>query len=554
MSSDTLRLTLAQLNPVVGDIKGNAQRMLDVWKDNQQAADLVVFPELFLCGYPPEDLVLNTSFINAMHAEVDNICVQSKDYRAAALIPTIWYENNTIYNAVLLVNRGQIQDIRFKHKLPNNYVFDEPRTFESGPLPSPISFKGHKLGVMICEDVWHVDVPRHLKNCGAEILIATNGSPFHTYQQDERKSVAVEAILETDLDLIYLNMVGGQDELAFDGRSFVMTKDREMQYMAPSFEETIFDLHVSSKNGQTTITVNDDAPIYENKGPLSLIYDALCMGVRDYVRKNGFKKVLIGLSGGIDSALTAAIAVDALGAENVRCIMLPSEFTSQDSLDDAKQCAENLGVAYEIIPIKDIVSSFEQAIPNLSGLGHENTQSRVRGTILMAQSNMSGEMLLTTGNKSEMAVGYCTLYGDMNGGFNAIKDVYKTDVYRLSEWRNEQGKSIPERIITKAPSAELRDNQTDQDSLPEYDLLDDVLRLLIEYDNVNWDSAPKILQEKRQRCLEHPEIVDKVARLLKNTEFKRFQAPPGTRISFRAFGRDRRYPLTNRFVNKIEKA
>ena len=273
----------------------------------------------------------------------------------------------------------------------------------------------------------------------------------------------------------------------------------------------------------------------------------------DYITKNGFKDVLIGLSGGIDSALTAAIAVDAIGADHVRCIMLPSEFTSPESLEDAQKCADLLGVKYEITPINDAISSFEAMIPDLKGVAHENTQSRIRGSILMAFSNISGELLLTTGNKSEMAVGYCTLYGDMNGGFNALKDVYKTDVYKLAAWRNEQSESIPERILSKEPSAELRANQKDQDSLPSYELLDDILRLLIEYDNVNWDSAPKVLQEMRLKCNKHPEEVKKIARLLRNTEYKRFQAPPGTRISFRAFGRDRRYPMTNRFLNKIEK-
>ena len=551
--NNNLRLTLAQLNPVVGDVDGNAQTILKLWKDHDKATDLIIFPELFLSGYPPEDLVLNASFIKALHKKIEDICKKSKNYKSAALIPTVWFENNTIYNAALLIEKGKIQNIQFKHKLPNNYVFDEPRTFSSGPLPTPMVFRGYKIGFMICEDMWHVDVPRHLKNCGAEILIAVNGSPFHIYQEDERHSVALECILETGLDLIYLNMVGGQDELVFDGRSFIMLKDRKVQYTAPSFDETIIDVTYTVKNGKTTLGIDNENNSYQDKGTLKLMYDALSTGIRDYVQKNGFKNVLIGLSGGIDSALTAAIAVDALGKERVQCVMLPSEFTSNDSLEDAKQCAEYLGAKYEIIPINDAVESFEKSIPELNGLAHENTQSRIRGTVLMALSNMDGSLLLTTGNKSEMAVGYCTLYGDMNGGFNALKDVYKTDVYKLAAWRNEQGKVIPERILTKEPTAELRKDQKDQDSLPPYNLLDDILRLLIEYDNVNWDSAPKILQNMRKKCLKHPDDIEKVAKLLKNSEFKRFQAAPGTRISFRAFGRDRRYPMTNRFTNKIEK-
>tara|TARA_R110001592_G_scaffold16881_14_gene71723 strand:+ start:12113 stop:13777 length:1665 start_codon:yes stop_codon:yes gene_type:complete len=553
MSND-LRLALAQLNPVVGDLDGNAQKILETWQAYDAKADLVIFPELFLCGYPPEDLVLNAGFISNLDRKIKDICERSKAFQSAAIVPSVWKENNTIYNAALLIKKGEIEDILYKHKLPNDYVFDEPRTFASGPLPSPMMFRGHKLGIMICEDVWHVDVPRHLKNCGAEVLIAINGSPFHVYQDDERRSVALECVLETGLDLIYLNMVGGQDELVFDGRSFIMQKDRTITQTAPGFEEHVIELTISGKNNDKTFDITSDTPPVEPKNQPSLMYNALKIGVRDYVRKNGFHDVLIGLSGGIDSALTAAIAVDALGADHVRCVMMPSEFTSQESLDDAQDCAKKLGVQYEIIPINDAVSSFENTLPDLSGLAHENTQSRIRGTILMALSNMSGAMVLTTGNKSEVAVGYCTLYGDMNGGFNALKDVYKTDVYKLSEWRNEQGEVIPKRIIIKAPSAELREDQKDQDSLPPYDLLDDILRLLIEYDNVNWDSAPKILQEMRARCLEHPETVEKVARLLKNSEYKRFQGAPGTRISFRAFGRDRRYPMTNQFINKIEKS
>lgn len=551
-----LKITFAQINPTVGDISGNARLLLDVWRKQGKDSDLVIFPELFLCGYPPEDLVLNSGFLDMIKRQVKDICMRSSDFPSAALIPTVWEEDNTHFNAALLVEHGKLKHIFYKHKLPNNYVFDEPRTFSPGNAPKPLFFRGHALGIMICEDVWHVEVPQYLKNNGAEVLIAINGSPFHTYQDQERRAVALEAVDATGLDLVYLNMVGGQDELVFDGRSFVINKDKSIAYKAPAFEEDIFTISIANEVSlSSSVTITDNKESAPKLDPIELKYKALVTGMRDYVNKNGFSNVIIGLSGGIDSALTAALAVDAFGANYVRCIMMPSKFTSGASIEDAKQCSNMLNVSYETIPIFDIIKNFEETVPTLygSGVAQENTQSRVRGTILMALSNMANEMLITTGNKSEMAVGYCTIYGDMNGGFNALKDIYKTDVYKLAEWRNQQSVVIPESILTKAPTAELRKDQTDQDSLPPYDLLDDILKLLIDYDNVNWDSAPKVLLEMRERCLEHPKEVKRIATMLKNTEYKRFQSAPGTRISYRAFGRDRRYPLTNHFVNKIEK-
>ncbi len=579
MAAKPVNITCAQANPTVGDIKGNARIMLDIWNKHDKASDLVLFPELFLCGYPPEDLVLNSAFISALEQEVIEICKQSKSFQSAALIPTIWRVNDVITNAALLVEAGQIRHIFYKHKLPNNNVFDEPRTFSPGPLPLPYNFRGHSLGIMICEDIWHLEVPMHLKENGAEILIVINGSPFHIHQQNERYNVTQPAVTQTGLDLIYLNMTGGQDDLVFDGRSFIMHKDGEIIHESPAFEEDIFSVTVGhSAKASNTIHLSVIAmpqaeaihlsnplkspPIKQDQGsdyvkylpdPMELIYKALITGVRDYVHKNGFKDVLLGLSGGIDSALTAAIAVDALGSDYVKCYLLPSEFTSTESNQDAEKCARALNISYETIPISGIMNAFESTIPVLKGIAHENTQSRIRGSILMAKSNMSGAMLLTTGNKSEVAVGYCTLYGDMNGGFNPLKDVYKTDVYKLARWRNEQTPVIPERIITKAPTAELRANQKDEDSLPPYDLLDDILRLLIDYDDIDWSTATQELQDMRAKCLKHPQDVEKIARLLKLNEYKRYQAAPGTRISARGFGRDRRYPLTNHFVNKIEK-
>lgn len=549
MAND-IKLALAQLNPTVGDLDGNAAKILTTWKEHDTQSDLIIFPELFLCGYPPEDLTLNRSFLQAIEKTVETLCNDTHELSSAALIPTIWRIDDNIYNAALLIEQGQIKDIVTKSMLPNSNVFDEPRTFSADREAKPVNFRGKKLGIMICEDVWHTHVPIALKEQGAEILIAINGSPFNLHQPNERNKIATACVRETNLPLIYLNMVGGQDELVFDGQSFIMDRQTKVAHHAPAFEGDIISLNLSDRL-EVTKGINQ-APSTDNWRPLA--YKALTLGLKDYIHKNGFKQAIIGLSGGIDSALTAAIAVDALGAENVQCVMLPSDFTSSESLDDAKECAERLGVKYDIIPIKDAVTTLEGLIPNLRGLAHENTQSRIRGTILMALSNMTGAMLITTGNKSEVAVGYCTIYGDMNGGFNALKDVYKTEVYRLSEWRNEQSYVIPKNIITKAPTAELREDQKDQDSLPPYDLLDDILSLLIEYDAQDWNNAPKELLERKKRCEQHPETVKKIAKLLKISEYKRFQSAPGTRITFRAFGRDRRYPMTNSFVNSIEKA
>ncbi len=546
--SDSIKITLAQINSTVGDLDDNCHKMLDVWKENDERSNLIIFPELFLCGYPPEDLVLNRAFIKEVEHRVHSLCKKTQDLQSAALIPAPWQENGQTYNAAILIEHGNIVQIIKKYKLPNDYVFDEDRIFVPTPRPEITDFHTHKLGIMICEDIWHKETAQQMKEQGAQTLIVINASPFHAEQHNNRRAILHKRIEEVSLPVIYLNLVGGQDELIFDGGSMVIDANKNTLYQAPFFQNDI--TTISLRGGNIVCPQTEEVSTLSEAQAL---YEAVKTGLRDYVQKNGFNKVLIGLSGGIDSALTAAIAVDALGNEHVRCVMLPSEFTSQDSLDDAQQCAENLRVPYEIIKISNTVQSLEKAIPNLSGVAHENTQSRVRGTILMALSNTHGEMLITTGNKSEMAVGYCTLYGDMNGGYNPLKDLYKTQVYALSEWRNTQGRAIPERILTKAPSAELRPDQTDQDSLPPYDLLDDILYLLIECDNVDWDTAPEELQRLKTRCTEHPDDVRHIAKLLKITEYKRFQAPPGARLSFRAFGRDRRYPMTNGFINKIEK-
>ncbi len=537
----TLRLTCAQLNATVGDIDGNAEKMLEIWHANDETTDLVLFPELFLCGYPPEDLVLNSAFIHALMKKIEAICEKTKDYKSAALIPTAWPEEKKIYNCALLIENGEIKHIFYKRMLPNYYVFDEQRTFHAGERPKPFLFRGHNLGIMICEDVWHDELPKYLKDHGAELLIAVNGSPYHDDQEEKRKDVCKAAVQKANLNLVYLNMVGGQDELVFDGNSFIMHRNGEIIHKASAFKEDIVNVSISNetdnpKSQLFNVTTGTDYS-KETFNYLENHRRAITTGIRDYVHKNSFSKVILGLSGGIDSVLTALLAVEALGKENVHCYMLPSEFTSKESLEDAKLCVKELGVKYDIIEIKDAVKTFESIIPDLKGLAHENTQSRIRGLILMALSNISGALLLTTGNKSEMAVGYCTLYGDMNGAYNPLKDLYKTEVYKMAKYMELK----PERIITKAPSAELRPDQKDEDSLPPYETLDEILKALIEYDNHS---------EMKHDFKE--EDVKQVAKLLRISEYKRFQSCPGPRLTSRAFGRDRRYPMTNGFTNKIE--
>lgn len=547
-----LKISLAQLNPTVGDIEGNKARILSIWQEQDAQCDLLVFPELFLSGYPPEDLILNLTFMLYIHKALDEILERSKNMKSGAIITTPYMvEGEGIYNAALLIEKGEIKETVFKHFLPDYDVFDESRVFHQGAFRDPIMFRGHKIGLIICEDLWYPDLPQRYRG-QADYLIAINGSPYDYNKHSLRQQVATLATQDSGLRLIYLNMVGGQDELVFDGHSFIADHNGKIFYEASTFEECIFTVEAQPDKIEvcTPAAENPPATVYAE------IYKALCLALRDYVHKNGFKNVVLGLSGGIDSALVAAVAVDALGADHVRCIMLPSAFTSAHSLEDAKGCAQSLRVSYEIIPISDAVKTMESLMPALKGLAHENTQSRLRGVILMAQSNLTGELLLTTGNKSEMAVGYCTLYGDMNGAYNPLKDVYKTIVYKLAAWRNTQSQVIPERILTKAPSAELRDNQTDQDSLPPYDVLDAILNCLIEFDGYDLAQAPELLPaglpEKIKIAREHPEAVEKVSRLLKNSEFKRFQAAPGPKITRRAFGRDRRYPLTNGYLNKVE--
>jgi NAD+ synthase len=552
--TDTLKIALAQLNPTVGDLAGNADKARSARAEAaRKGADLVVFPELFITGYPPEDLVRKPAFAAAARAVVEQLAAETADGGPGLLIGTIWAEDGKLYNAVALLDGGKVVGTRYKVDLPNYGVFDEKRVFDVGPMPGPVGFRGVRIGVPICEDIWRDEVCECLQETGSEILISPNGSPFDWPKPDMRMNVVVARVKETGLPLIYLNLVGGQDELVFDGASFVLNADLSLAVQMPAWEERVTLTEMRRAGGGWTCAQGERVAVPEKD---AAAYQACVLGLRDYVDKNGFPGVVLGLSGGVDSALVAAMATDALGPERVHCVMLPYRFTSNESLSDAAACAEALGVRYESIPIADPVEGFLKSLAKpfagtTAGITEENLQSRARGTLLMAISNKFGSMVLTTGNKSEMSVGYATLYGDMNGGFNPIKDLYKMEVYALCRWRNAHvptggkgpgGIVIPENILTKAPSAELRENQTDQDSLPPYPVLDDILKCLVE------DEMPLSEIVKRGHAAE---TVKKVERLLYIAEYKRRQAAPGVKISARNFGRDRRYPITNRFREQI---
>ncbi|MDA1089821.1 MAG: NAD+ synthase [Proteobacteria bacterium] len=545
--TEQLTIALAQINPTVGDINGNLGLIRDARARAANAgADLVVTGELAVSGYPPEDLVLKRAFQDAVEAGVRTLAAETADGGPGLLIGAPWRDQGKLYNAALLLDGGKITACRFKHDLPNYGVFDEKRVFDQGPLTGPVAFRGVRLGVMICEDMWYPEVTETLQESGAEILVVLNGSPFETDKPDDRLSPAIARIVESGLPLIYVNLVGGQDELVFDGASFVLGADKNLLAKAPSWAEDVLLTRWSGGNGVWTCA---KAAITPAPDALEAIYRALVLGLRDYVGKNGFPGVLIGLSGGIDSALTAAVAADALGPDKVHCVLMPSPYTSDESVEDAEATAANLNVRLDTIAIDPAMQAFEAMLKDaFAGLDadatEENIQARSRGLTLMALSNKLGHMVLSTGNKSEMSVGYATLYGDMCGGYSVLKDVYKTTVFALSRWRNEQGDGdvIPERVITKPPTAELKPNQTDQDTLPPYEDLDAILQCLIE-EELSLDEI----------AARGHDIVtaERVWHMLDRAEYKRRQAPPGVKITRRAFGRDRRYPLTNRFTGKV---
>ena len=539
--TDRLVIALAQLNPTLGAIQANLSKARAACLD-AAGADLVLFSELFICGYPPEDLVRRPSFVAQCMAAVEELALDTRN-GPAMLMGTPWNEGGKVYNAVAMLANGRVETLRFKFDLPNYGVFDEKRVFDQGPAPGPIAFKGVRIGVPICEDIWTEETCETLAETGAEILLVPNGSPFESNKDDVRLNLVVARVTETGLPMAYLNQVCGQDELVFDGASFVLNADRSLAVQMPMFAEAVTLTQWTRGANGWHVTPGEIARLPEKEEET---WKACVLGLKDYVEKNRFPGVVLGLSGGIDSAVVAAMAVDALGATRVHCVMLPYAYTSNDSLVDAEACARLLGVRYDVVPIKEPVEGFLSTLKPMfagknSDVTEENIQSRTRGVVLMAISNKFGSMVLTTGNKSEMSVGYATLYGDMNGGFNPIKDVYKTQVFKLAQWRNTQGFVIPERIITKPPTAELRENQKDQDTLPPYDVLDDILNGLVE------DELPIAQIVARG----YPEaLVKRIQHMLYIAEYKRRQAAPGVKITRRNFGRDRRYPITNAFRDK----
>ncbi len=540
-----LTIALAQLNQRVGDLAANAAAMLD-WRAKAKGTDLVMFPELQLTGYPPEDLVLKPEFVRRTMEAAERLIDATADGGPAILFGSIHAEEGAAYNVMILAEGGKLVARRLKHELPNYGTFDEKRVFAAGPLPEPVEWRGVRLGIPICEDIWLEPVCAHLAKAGAEILLVPNGSPFELDKDQRRLQLVQARVTETRLPLVYLNRVGGQDELAFDGSSFVVNDDGRIVVQMPDWDEALWLTEWSrGPNGWTC------AP--GKKSRLSAypedIYRAMMVGLRDYVGRNGFPGVLLGLSGGIDSALSAAIAVDALGADKLWCVMLPSKYTSDDSLEDAAECAAMLRCRHDVIPIVPGVQALDKMLDGAEGLAAENIQSRLRMVTLMALSNTHGHMLLTTGNKSEMSVGYATLYGDMAGGYSVLKDAYKSTCFALSRWRNENrpegglgpdGPVMPQRVIDKPPTAELRPNQKDEDSLPPYALLDRILEALVEDERSVRETAAITGADEA--------LVADIEKKLLRAEYKRRQAPPGVKIGTRNFGRDRRYPITNGFL------
>lgn len=546
----SLTITLVQCAQRVGDLAANADAMLAA-RAAAMHADIVAFPELQLIGYPPEDLVLKPALIARAAVELDRLAAATGDGGPAMLVGTIEEEAGLVYNIIAVLDGGRIVGRTRKHELPNYGTFDEKRIFAAGPLPDPIVVRGLRLGIPICEDIWFPTVCAHLHGQGAEMLFAPHGSPFEIDKDDRRiAEVAGARVAETGLPLIFLNRVGGQDEIVFDGASFVVNGDGKLAHQLPDWETVARDT-VWTKDADGWTCAGGEISAFDQH-PAD-IYNAMITGLRDYVNANGFPGVLIGLSGGIDSALSAAVAVDALGSERVWCVMLPSRFTGQDSLDDAKGCADLLGCRLDTIAINSAVEAFDTMLSGSFAdsevdTTEENIQSRIRGVTLMALSNKFGPMLLTTGNKSEMSVGYATIYGDMAGGYNVLKDAYKSTVFLLSKWRNEnmpslgmgpQGAVMPDRVITKPPSAELRPDQRDDDSLPPYEILDRILYALVEEEQSVDDIVAGQGYDR--------DLVARIERLLYLAEYKRRQAPPGVKLGIRNFGRDRRYPITHGF-------
>ena len=547
--TNVITITLAQLFQSVGDLRGNADAML-AERASAGAVDLIVFPELQLIGYPPEDLVLKPALAARAAVELERMAAVTADGGPAMLVGSIFVDAGHLYNGVALLDGGKVVAVRYKHELPNYGTFDEKRIFTPGPLPDPVLFRGVQLGLPICEDCWLPAVCKHLAAKGAELLISVNGSPYEIDKDQHRSDQVFGArVRETGLPIIFLNRIGGQDEVVFDGASFVLNADGSFAHRLPDWEKAVVTTHWTRQEKGWHCTPGALADWDEHPAD---IYHAMVISLRDYVNANRFPGVVLGLSGGIDSAICAAIAADALGPDRVWCVMMPSRFTSQSSLDDAAECAAMIGCKLDTIAISPAIEAFDAMLTDSFtdakvDITEENIQSRIRGVTLMALSNKFGPMLLTTGNKSEMSVGYATIYGDMAGGYNPLKDAYKMTVFAISKWRNANkprlglgpdGPVMPETIITKPPSAELRDNQKDSDSLPDYPILDPILMGLVEEEL----SVDEVAARGFDR-----EVVARIERLLCIAEYKRRQAPPGVKLGVRNFGRDRRYPITNAF-------
>lgn len=546
------QITLAQLNPTVGDLEGNYKVAIEAWEQAQKmGSDLIAFTELFITGYNTQDLIKKPSFFKAAQDQILKLAKTCKNGPAIAIGGPA-YLKGKLYNAYYILADGNVANVIMKHHLPNQNVFDEKRIFDEGEISGPYQIGPIRIGSPICEDAWHSDVSETLSETGAQLLLVPNGSPYYNGKNDVRLNKMVARVVETNLPLIYLNMVGAQDDQVFDGGTFALNRGGSLAIKLPLFEEALEHIVLEETDIGWNIIKGELAKVPCDK---ELDYHAMVMGLRDYCKKSGFEKVVLGLSGGIDSALVAVIASDAIGSANVRSIMLPSPYTSQTSLIDATDLVENLGCKSDTLPINDSLTAIDKTLSSTFegrkiDLTEENIQSRLRGLLLMAVSNKFGEMLLTTGNKSEVSVGYSTIYGDMAGGFNPIKDLYKTKVFEISKWRNKNhrpwmkgppGSIIPDSIITKAPTAELRPNQKDSDSLPDYPVLDAILTILVDEDGSTND------------CLKagyNKSDVSKVEKLLYESEYKRFQSAPGTRLSQRAFWLDRRYPIVNKWRDK----
>ncbi len=542
--ADKLTIAFAQMNQRVGDLEGNARAMLEM-RRRAQSADLLMCPELQLTGYPPEDLVLKPEFVRRTHECTDQLVAATTEPGPALLIGTLIAEGSAVYNAFILAQGGKVLGRTLKRELPNYGTFDEKRIFTPGPLPEPIEYMGVKLGVPICEDIWEEVVCAHLAEAGAEILLVPNGSPYELDKDDIRYRLARSRALQTGLPLAYLNRVGGQDEIVFDGSSFILHPDGERVVQLCDWEEALLvtDWERTAEGWRCLTRESHALDAFPQD-----VYQAMMVGLRDYVQRNGFPGVILGLSGGIDSALSAAVAVDALGPGKVMGVMLPSKYTSEESLEDAGECARLLGCRHDVVSIAPAVTAVDEMLPEMSALAAENVQARLRMVALMALSNSGGQMLLTTGNKSEMSVGYATLYGDMAGGYSVLKDAYKTTVFALSSWRNANrperglgpdGPVMPARVITKPPTAELRPGQKDEDSLPPYSVLDRILEGLVDKE--------MSVKEVANATGEDAALVANIEAMLLKAEYKRRQAPPGVKIGSRNFGRDRRYPISNFF-------